>query len=125
MRFLPTCALLLSLSAVPAFSQSGPSAATETATTLPANASDPSVDYSALRERLADQNKSLSQEVATQRAVVRKNQVLLKQAQKLDASNRRLEAEKKKLELENTTLEKERQALKSTQKTVESASVAN
>jgi uncharacterized protein YaiL (DUF2058 family) len=125
MRFLPTCALLLSLSAVPAICQSGSSTSSDTPTVLPANASDKSVDYAALREKLAQQNKVLQDEVNVQRSVVKKNQVLLKEAQRLDASNKKLEAEKKKLELENTDLEKQRQALKASQKTVENASVSN
>src|SRR5271170_4030376 len=81
MRFLPTCALLLSLSALPGFSQSD-NVANSTPIVLPANASDSSVDYSALRERLAAQNKVLQDQVNTQRAIVKKNQVLLKDAQR-------------------------------------------
>jgi hypothetical protein len=122
MRFLPTCALLLSLAAVPALCQSDTSA--NTATALPADASNPSVDYAALREGLAQKNKALLDQVNVQRGIVKKNEILLKEAQKLDASNKRLEAEKKKLEVENTTLEKQRQALKAEQKPVESASAA-
>ncbi|HEV2275394.1 MAG TPA: hypothetical protein VGR96_14580 [Acidobacteriaceae bacterium] len=127
MRLFPTCALLLSLSAVPALCQSNSSsnpASTDTSTALPADASNASVDYSALRERLAQQNKVLQDQVTVQRAVVKKNQILLKEAQRLDASNKKLEAEKKRLEMENTDLEKQRQALKASQKTVESAAVA-
>ena len=85
-------------------------------TALPANASDASVDYAALRERLAEQNKVLTNQVTTQRAIVKKNQELLKEAQKLDASNKKLSEEKKKLETENADLEKQRMALKSSQK---------
>lgn len=121
MRLLSTCALLLSLSAVPAFCQSSNS--TDTTTILPANASDSSVDYSALREKLASQNKVLTDQVNTQRAIVRKNQILLKEAQKLDASNKKLVEEKKKLEAENTDLEKQRMALKSSQSAVQTAAV--
>jgi hypothetical protein len=73
------------------------------------------VDYAALRERLAEQNKLLTNQVTTQRAVVKKNQELLKEAQKLDASNKKLAEEKKKLETENADLEKQRMALKSSQ----------
>jgi hypothetical protein len=116
MRLLPTCALLLSLSAVPGFCQSGNVASTDSSTALPANANDASVDYSALRERLAEQNKVLTNQVTTQRAIVKKNQELLKEAQKLDASNKKLAEEKKKLETENADLEKQRMALKSAQK---------
>jgi hypothetical protein len=115
MRFLPTCALLLSLSAIPGFCQSNSTPTTDTQTALPANANDASVDYAALRERLAQQNKVLTTQVTTQRAVVKKNQELLKEAQKLDASNKKLLEEKKKLETENIDLEKQRQALKASQ----------
>src|SRR5271163_1547212 len=115
MRLLPTCALLLSLSAVPGFCQSSNVASTD-ASALPANANDASVDYAALRERLAEQNKVLTTQVTTQRAIVKKNQELLKEAQKLDASNKKLSEEKKKLETENADLEKQRMALKSSQK---------
>jgi septal ring factor EnvC (AmiA/AmiB activator) len=124
MRFLPTCALLLSLSAVPAFCQSNSAASTNNDTALPANASDASVDYAALRQRLAEQNKVLTDQVTSQRAIVKKNQELLKEAQKLDASNKKLMEEKKKLETENVDLEKQRQALKASQPMV-TAQVSN
>jgi hypothetical protein len=123
MRLLPTCALLLSLSAVPGFCQSS-NASTDSSTVLPANANDASVDYAALRERLAEQNKVLQNQVTTQRAIVKKNQELLKDAQKLDASNKKLSEEKKKLETENADLEKQRMALKSSQKPTDLASVS-
>jgi hypothetical protein len=113
MRVLPTCALLLSLSALPGFAQSNTS--DNTTTVLPTNATDASVDYAALRQRLAEQNKVLTEQVTTQRVVVKKNQELLKEAQKLDASNKKLMEEKKKLETENVDLEKQRQALKQSQ----------
>jgi|ERR1700677_2060949 hypothetical protein len=119
MRVLPTCALLLSLSAIPGFAQSNQS--DNSSTVLPANANDASVDYSALRQRLADQNKTLTAQVTNQRTVVKKNQELLKEAQKLDASNKKLLEEKKKLEAENTDLEKQRQALKSSQSQIQTA----
>ena len=124
MRLLSTCALLLSLSAVPGLCQSSTAANANTPAVLPATANDPSVDYSALRERLAQQNKTLQDQVNTQRAVVKKNEILLKEAQKLDASNKRLEAEKQKLEAENTDLEKQRQALKAAQGGVENAALS-
>ena len=123
MRFLPTCALLLSLSAMPALCQSSnDSSAT---TMLPANANDASVDYSALRAKLAAQNKTLTEQVTSQRAVVKKNQILLKEAQRLAASNKKLMDEKKKLETENADLEKQRQTLKSSQGAVQSADASN
>ena len=90
---------------------------------LPANANDASVDYAALRARLADQNKVLTDQVNTQRAIVKKNQELLKEAQKLDASNKKLMEEKKKLETENVDLEKQRMALKASQSPTQTAQV--
>jgi hypothetical protein len=123
MRFLPTCALLLSLSAIPGFCQSNSSS--NTSTMLPANANDASVDYAALRSRLADQNKVLTDQVNTQRTIVKKNQELLKEAQKLDASNKKLMEEKKKLETENVDLEKQRMALKASQSPTQTAQVSN
>jgi hypothetical protein len=123
MRFLPTCALLLSLSAIPGFCQSNSAASTDTA--MPANPSDASIDYAALRQRLADQNKTLNEQVVNQRALVKKNQELLKDAQRLDASNKKLMEEKKKLDAENVDLEKQRQALKSAQSQVQTADATN
>lgn len=123
MRILPTCALLLSLSAIPGFCQ-GSSAASQTSTVLPSNANDASVDYSALRERLAAQNKVLTDQVNSQRAIVKKNQILLKEAQRLDASNKKLMDEKKKLETENADLEKQRQSLKASQSPMQTASTS-
>jgi hypothetical protein len=125
MRFLPTCALLLSLSAVPGFCQSNSATNTDAQTTLPANASDASVDYAALRQRLAEQNKLLTEQVTTQRVTVKKNQELLKEAQRLDASNKKLMEEKKKLESENIDLEKQRQALKNSESGVQTAQASN
>jgi hypothetical protein len=122
MRVLPTCALLLSLSAVPAFCQSNSASNTSM---LPANATDASVDYAALRARLADQNKVLTDQVNTQRAIVKKNQELLKEAQKLDASNKKLMEEKKRLETQNVDLEKQRMALKASQSQTQTAQVSN
>jgi septal ring factor EnvC (AmiA/AmiB activator) len=124
MRLLPTCALLLSLSAMPGLCQSSKSS-NMTPIVIPANANDASVDYSALRERLAAQNKTLQDQVNTQRAIVKKNQVLLKEAQRLDASNKKLMDEKKKLETENADLEKQRQSLKASQGPMQTASVTN
>jgi hypothetical protein len=123
MRLLPTCALLLSLSAIPGFCQS--SDTTTTPIVLPANANDSSVDYSSLREKLAVQNKTLTDQVNTQRAIVKKNQILLKDAQKLDASNKKLMEEKKKLETENADLEKQRMSLKASQSPVQTADANN
>jgi hypothetical protein len=112
MRVLTTSALFLALStaAVPAFAQNGPSSS--------ATAADPaaaSLDYVALKDGLMNQNKTLTGDVAMQRAIVKRNQDLLKEAQKLDAANKKLIAEKQKLNEENANLEKQRAALAASQ----------
>jgi hypothetical protein len=109
MRVLHTCALLAALSAVPyaALAQS-----TSTSATDPATAS---VDYQSLKEGLANQNKSLSGEVMSERAIVKRNQDLLKEAMKLDIANKKLLAEKQKLNEQNANLEKQRAALAASQ----------
>lgn len=83
-----------------------------------------SADYSALREKLAARNKELNDQVNMQRAVVKKNEELLKEAQKLDASNKKLEAEKQMLEKKNQDLERQRDALKAAQAKTDTASEA-
>ena len=120
MRLIPTCALLLSLSAVPAFCQSS-----NPSTTISADANDSTADLTAMRERLAAQNKALTDQVNTQRATVKKNQELLKEAQKLDASNKKLMEEKKRLEAQNSDLEKQRAALKASEKSSDTAVATN
>jgi Skp family chaperone for outer membrane proteins len=127
MRFLPSCVFLLAAStAIPAICQSSfsanPTPAAITMAALPADASNPSVDYTALREDLSRQNKVLQDQLNVQRGILKKNQELLKEAQKLDADNKRLDAEKKKVEAQNADLEKQRQALKAGQKPLETAS---
>ena len=127
MRLLPTCVFLLAAStAIPAICQSNfvASAAPVAAATamLPADASNPSVNYTVLREDLSRQNKVLQDQLSVQRGILKKNQELLKDAQKLDAENKRLDAEKKKVEGQNADLEKQRQALKAAQKPLETAS---
>jgi len=110
MRVLHSCALFIALStaALPAFAQQPQ----QSPSLDPAAAS---VDYVALREGLANQNKALTGDVATQKAIVQRNQGLLKEAQKLDAANKRLIAEKQKLAEENANLEKQRAALAASQ----------
>ncbi len=126
MRFATASVLALTLTAaLPVFAQSSAAAVDvpKPAITLPADASNNSVDYTALREQLAQQNKSLQDQLGVQRSIVKKNTDLLKEAQKLDADNKRLEAERQKLIQQNAELEKQRAALKAAQKTVETASV--
>jgi hypothetical protein len=109
MRVMHTCALFAALATVsyPALAQS-----TSTSATDPATAS---VDYQSLKEGLANQNKSLSGEVLSERAIVKRNQDLLKEAMKLDAANRKLLAQKQKLNEQNAALEKQRAALAASQ----------
>ena len=127
MRFFSASLLALTLTAaVPAFAQSSANTVdvTKPAITLPADANSPSVDYTALREQLAQQNKSLQDQLNVQRGIVKKNSDLLKEAQKLDADNKKLEAERQKLVQQNAELEKQRQSLKAAQKpAVETAAV--
>lgn len=109
MRVLHTCALLAVMSTVayPALSQS-----TSTSAADPATAS---VDYQSLKEGLANQNKSLSGEVLSERSIVKRNEDLLKEAMKLDVANKKLLAEKQKLNEQNAALEKQRAALAASQ----------
>ncbi len=117
MRVLHTCALFVALSsaALPVFAQSSQSTVAD-----PAAAS---VDYLALREGLSNQNKALAGDVIAQRAIVKRNQDLLKEAQKLAAANTKLIAEKQKLTEENANLEKQRAALAASQ--TETSAVAS
>ncbi len=118
MRQLSACVLFLALASTPTFSQTTTPTA-EAKAKLPADAADTSVDYAALREDLSRQNKVLTDQVATQRAIVKKNQELLKEAQKLQAANLKLAEEKHKLEAQNADLEKQRASLKALQKPAE------
>jgi hypothetical protein len=122
MRLLSLSALTLALCAAPAFAQistaslsTPPMPPAAAASAMPANASNPSVDFAALREQVAEHNKELTGQLATQRAILRKNQELLKEAQKLQAANLKLVAEQKKLEAQNLDLDHQRQALKAAQ----------
>jgi septal ring factor EnvC (AmiA/AmiB activator) len=127
MRFSAASVLALTLTAAsfPAFAQSSANSVDvpKPAITLPADGTSNSVDYTALREQLAQQNKSLQDQLNTQRAIVKKNTDLLKEAQKLDADNKKLEAERLKLTQQNADLEKQRAALKASQHSIETASV--
>jgi hypothetical protein len=127
MRLLPTCVFLLAAStAIPAICQNSfnasPALAAATTSALPADASNPSVDFAALREDVVRQNKVLQDQLNVQRGILKKNQELLKEAQKIDNENKRLDAEKKKVAAQNADLDKQRQALKAAQKPVETAS---
>jgi septal ring factor EnvC (AmiA/AmiB activator) len=129
MRFVRSCVFLLAASAsIPAicqnnFNASPALAAATTTSALPADGSNPSVDFAALREDVSRQNKVLVDQLNVQRGILKKNQELLKEAQKIDSDNKRLDAEKKKIQAQNADLDKQRQALKAAQKPVET--VAN
>ncbi len=127
MRFFSASVLALTLTAaLPAFAQSSANIVDipKPSVSLPADASNTSVDYTTLREQLAQQNKSLQDQLNVQRGIVKKNSDLLKEAQKLDADNKKLEAERQKLVQQNAELEKQRQSLKAAQKpAIETAAV--
>lgn len=104
MRLLTHAVAVIALSSVvPAFAQN--------AAPAPVDTSAASADFASLREQLSIQNKGLMGDVATQRAIVKKNQDLLKEAMRIDAQNKKLVAERQKLAAENVDLEKRRAAL--------------
>jgi hypothetical protein len=133
MRNLSKLALLAAFAAAPVLAQaqnnliasaatSAPAPTTVTPSTTATSAVDTanaSVDYAALKEQVAHENKSLTDQVAAQRAILKKNQDLFKEAQKIQAANLKLADEKKKLQAENAELDKQREALKSVQKPAE------
>ena len=132
MRFLPTCAVLLSFcAAVPAFSQNTVLVAAGT----PANAPTPAptatsvspstpapaahsgpVDLSGFKESIANKNKALNDQVSTEKAIVKKNGEILQDAKKIDVANKKLEAQRKALEAQNAELDKERQQIMAEEK---------
>lgn len=135
MRFLPTCAVLISLcAAVPAFSQNTVLVAAGTpAANVPANvpttssasapASAPApvahsgpVDLSGFKETIANKNKALNDQVASEKAIVKKNGEILQDAKRIDVANKKLEAQRKALEAQNAELDKERQQIMAEEK---------
>lgn len=115
MNFARTCALVAAASvmALPAFSQT-----TSTASTQPDTAATqmaPTGSYSSLRDSLAVQSQSLSGDVMTQRAILKRNQELLKEAHRLEAANKKMQAEKQHMVQQNAELERQRAALAQTQ----------
>lgn len=123
MRFAPCTLLFLALFPYAAAGQRArPSLPTApTVSALPAEAADQSLHYAALREDVGRKNKVLQDQVSSARAIVKKNQELLRQAQKLNASNHRLAEERKKLEAQSVSLERERESLQSAQASEEFA----
>ena len=112
-------ALVLAASAIalPSFAQTTGTASQTTAVSTPMAASS---DYSALRDNLADQSQVLNSDVMTQRAILRKNQELLKEAQRLDATNKKMLAERQHMNQQNAELERQRAALAQTQAQIQS-----
>jgi predicted nuclease with TOPRIM domain len=121
MRSLPVFGMVLIL-AMPALAQSHAAKPASTAA-VSANTDDVSVEYVALRDHLADRNKQLNGEVVSQRALIKHNEELLKEAEKLDASNKKIEAEKQRLAAHNADLQKQREALKSSMGNTETAAL--
>ncbi len=129
MRFMPTCAVLISLCAVPAFSQNsvlvaagtpasvpaGVPAATPAPAAAPAAHSGP-VDLTGFKESIANKNKALNDQVSTERAIVKKNGEILQDAKRIDVANKKLEAQRKALEAQNAELDKERQQIMAEEK---------
>lgn len=99
------------------------SADSATPAAMTASSNDPSVEFVSLRDRLAVMNKQLNGELASQRALVKHNQQLLKEAEKLDASNKKMTAEKQKLAAQNVDLQKQRDALKAATVPTETAAL--
>ena len=107
MRKLSVCALLFVLTLAPAFGQNGPTAAPAPGVTSDSE----SAEFVALREQVARKNKELNDRLVAQRAIVKKNQELLKEAQRLQAANVKLLEEQKKLDAQSAELQKQGQAL--------------
>ena len=133
MRFLPTCAVLISLCAVvPAFGQNTVLVAAGTpAANVPANAPATSaapaaapapaaqkgpIDLTGFKETIANKNKALNDQVASEKAIVKKNGEILQDAKKIDVANKKLEAQRKALEAQNAELDKERQQIMAEEK---------
>jgi septal ring factor EnvC (AmiA/AmiB activator) len=116
MRLIPTSAMLLCLAvSIPAIcQQTSDSNSAATASANSAASSTP--DHAALRSGLAQQNKLLQDQVEQQRAIVKMNEDLIKETQKLDDATKRFEDEKAKVAALSSELEKRREALKSAQK---------
>jgi hypothetical protein len=133
MRFLPTCAVLISLCAVvPAFSQNtvlvaagtpaanvpaSTPAATPATQTAPAPAAQRGpIDLTGFKESIANKNKALTDQVGAEKAIVKKNGEILQDAKKIDVANKKLEAQRKALEAQNAELDKERQQIMAEEK---------
>ncbi len=112
MSFARPCVLVAAafVMALPAVCQNTTTAQPETAASQMA----PTGSYSALRDSLAVQSQALSGDVMTQRAILKRNQELLKEAHRLEAANKKMEAEKQHMIQQNAELERQRAALAQT-----------
>jgi protein TonB len=114
MSFLRTSAVLfLSCAAISAFGQNAAPVTTPSTTPSGANAAKTPVDLSGFKEHIEEKNKALSNQVSTDKAIVKKNTVILQDAKRIDAENKRLEAERKALEAQNAEFARESQAMQS------------
>ena len=110
-------AVAAAMLSAPAFAQNAPSQ--DGAAAMAA-----SNTYSSLRDNLADQSTTLGNDVARQRAILKKNQELLKEAQRLDAVNKKMIAERQHMLQQNAELERQRAALAQTQAQIEAPAEA-
>ena len=119
MRLVSAAAFVLCVTAtVPAICQQtskSDSAAATSAAPSSNSTSSSSPDHAALRNGLEQQNKALADQVEQQRMILKLNQALIKETEKLDDASKRLEDEKTKVGALTTELEKRREALKNAQ----------
>ena len=125
MRLLPTCIFLLAASAtIPAICQSSsqnssrsnlvsPAGSTTGVSTpaQPADVSTPAISASALRSDIAQQDKTIKNQIDKQQDLLKKNKELMKEAQKLDEKNRKLDAKNRKLEAKNRAFNAEKKSV--------------
>jgi hypothetical protein len=134
MRLTYPCAVLLSVcTAVPAFCQNtvlvaaSPTTATANApstpaATAPAAAPVGPIDLSGFKEIVEQKNKTLSNQVNTEKAVVKKNGQIIQDAKKIAAANKKLEEERKQLAAQNAALDQQRQAMQAEERATDAPS---
>jgi septal ring factor EnvC (AmiA/AmiB activator) len=123
MRLASSAFLFVTLAAAPAFCQNVQTnvASSAAVSSVPTDTTNPSSDFQALREDLARQNKTMIDQANQQKTILKHNQDLLKEAQKINAANLKIAEEQKKLAAASAELDKQREALKTSQKPVEVA----
>jgi periplasmic protein TonB len=110
MNFLKTCTVIVSLcTALPILSQTQSAANNGSSTSTAGDGSN--VDLSGFREEIASKNKALNDQVNAQKALVKKNSIIIQEAKKIDAANKKLAAERKQLDQQNAQFEAERRAM--------------